>query len=384
MIISRARTASAKEIESLGWNGIRRFKNVDFTSKYLCELHQLPINQRQNTKKQADNIRQCIIQAEDYFIAAKHVGLATKPLLYYYGVMSLALAEVLLKQDGNSSLQRAREKNSYHGLIFKFDQQDFSDDKLEIAAGALKAVPLIMQNGERSGTFDLWHRSSREGPIIGKVTTILQNGGQTVSDEIIALPKDARPELIKNSGISLLECFRYVSRLRSPLAAMGIKSGLVRGIQTLNRDNPNKRITIITAIHPGENDIINTALEKFRFPASVVPELIIKEMPSGIIYTSHHSSEYSGDFGSMPSCFQEDVGEILFCSDNESLNEFGVIYAACFMLGNLARYYPDFWVKDVERSSDLALIVEILLEVVAERAPLLTNAELTRTAFALR
>lgn len=77
--------------------------------------------------------------------------------------MSLALAEVLFKQDGNSSLDMARKKHNNHGLnlvpITKLPNS-FAD-----AAQKLVSKPVGGEN--RFGTFELWHRTARWHPFIG-------------------------------------------------------------------------------------------------------------------------------------------------------------------------------------------------------------------------
>ena len=66
---------------------------------------------------------------------------------------------------------------------------------------------------------------------------------------------------------------------------------------------------------------------------------------------------------------------------NQPLNEFGFIYVALYIVGNYARYYPDLWMRDVERSSPLSLVIEELLAMAAQRMPLLTLSELAGTCF---
>jgi hypothetical protein len=55
--------------------------------------------------------------------------------------MNPALAEILLKQDGNSSLDKSRQQHKHHGLMFTFDEN--KDQDLATQAGALRASPSI-------------------------------------------------------------------------------------------------------------------------------------------------------------------------------------------------------------------------------------------------
>ncbi len=66
-------------------------------------------------------------------------------------------------------------------------------------------------------------------------------------------------------------------------------------------------------------------------------------------------------------------------TNSPCLNEFGYLYVALFLAGNYARYYPDQWMLDVERSTPLGLAIEELCEISEWRVPWLTLCELGRT-----
>jgi hypothetical protein len=160
MIITTATPVSDTDLERFGWAGLRRFHNVEFVQTLISHLHKFPRN-NQNVKKQATQIRYCLQQAREYFDAAKAVSLVTKPVLLYYSIMNLALAEILLKQDGNSSLDKSRDQHKHHGLMFSF--AEYKNQTLDLAkqAGALRALPSIRPipgTLERFGTFELQDR----------------------------------------------------------------------------------------------------------------------------------------------------------------------------------------------------------------------------------
>jgi hypothetical protein len=142
MIISSATDIGATDCFRYAWSGLRRFKNVEFTTKKIMQYQGVPTSQRHNVEKQARQIRYCINQAEEYFEAGRVVSLATRPLLYYYGLMSLALAEILIKQDGNASLDRARGQHAHHGLDLRTDADPSRLFRLHESAAALRCVPL--------------------------------------------------------------------------------------------------------------------------------------------------------------------------------------------------------------------------------------------------
>lgn len=166
MLISDIRVLGADRSVGYCWQTIRRFQNVDFVTEFLKDLHQIPLKYACDAKKQASQIRQCLIQGSEYFAAAKGVTIATKPVLYYYAIMSFALAEILIKQDGKSSLDKAREIHKHHGLHFKVSC--FNDPKvpLGLSAAALSASPAQSGKDQRYGTFELWHQSARQLPVV--------------------------------------------------------------------------------------------------------------------------------------------------------------------------------------------------------------------------
>jgi hypothetical protein len=71
--------------------------------------------------------------------------------------------------------------------------------------------------------------------------------------------------------------------------------------------------------------------------------------------------------------------DLLFYDSDAQLNEFGYIYISLHMIGNFARYYPDIWMRAVEESHQIALVIERSLEIVQERMPLAALSELSRS-----
>lgn len=108
MILQQARALKIIDTGGYAWANLRRFQNVSFVEKELIRLHQIPPRYHEDARKQATQLRYCLTQAREYSNAAAAVSLATKPTLLYYSLMSLALAEILMKQSGLSSLDAAQ------------------------------------------------------------------------------------------------------------------------------------------------------------------------------------------------------------------------------------------------------------------------------------
>jgi len=142
MIITASSGITQPNRTQYAWTGLKRFHNVAYVEDWICKLHELGAKDRPNAKKQASQIRYCLIQASEYFEAAAVTSLATKPNLLYYSAMSLALAEILLKQDGLSSLDKARAQHRHHGLELAISDLPKNVFALRDTAAGLRARPI--------------------------------------------------------------------------------------------------------------------------------------------------------------------------------------------------------------------------------------------------
>lgn len=381
MIITQTRELESRDLHHFAWNGLRQFKNASFAERRIRQYQDIPNSQSRNVVKQANQIRYCISQAEEYFRAASTVSIATKPLLLYYGAMSLVLAEILIKHDGNSSLDRARGQHAHHGLDLRTVGDPSRFESLGESATRLRAVPLLRGGRERAGTFELWHRTSRESPLSGERVTVLENGASQSTVAIVGTPIDIRPSLLPVDGISLLECFASLPSMSLSLNVNDVPHATARAAikQTINRSN--RTFTSQTIIHPASEDTLRGIYGRFLYAPSDIENLSVVELPSGCII--NHSRNFDDPFfgGNLPFGFQHNRNVIHFSGNQDCLNELGLMYVALFILGNYARYFPDQWMIDVENSSPLALVTTDFIAQVEHRLPLLSLSELTQVWF---
>ena len=118
-------------------------------------------------------------------------------------------------------------------------------------------------------------------------------------------------------------------------------------------------------------------LEKFLVSPSEIPHVSIKKEKNAAIITYTKQIDFPQGNLSLPSSIQYDHNELFWYINDHQLNEFGYIYIALYMLGNFARYYPDYWVKTVEEVSELAIVCEHFMENLEMRATLLIYSELS-------
>jgi len=319
------------------------------------------------------------VQAKEYYDAAHSVSLATKPVLLYYCTMSLALAEILFKQDGGSSLDKARGENAHHGLTFQINSTARKNQSFINVTNSLRAIPMSI-SGKRSGTFELWHSSSREYPILGELQ--IANTGDYASNLSYAAILKADDIMLPKMpirGLSLLDCVQRLPVMFSYLQHQEAQSLLVRGSVSASVYDGISTVRLI--IHPSKKEVLEGFYNEFRVHPSELEALKIFEMQNGVMldfvtYPNLQPQQKARYSIPISSCISK--REVFFSSERGCLNEFGLFYVSIYIAGNYARYYPDKWLVDVDKANANALLIEELLYQSESRLPLLALSELSR------
>jgi hypothetical protein len=198
----------------------------------------------------------------------------------YYGTMSLALAEILLKQDGLSSLDKAREQHNHHGLSISAPQGQIAP-ALASAADQLRAIPMEIK-GERKGTFEIWHGSCRELPVGGLLHTIAAEGGSTNRFAVLMGVPDTRLPAVPSSGINLLDCLRSIPHLFEHLASQGILPLTLRAkLEMLAYPPPTGEHRLTLTLHP--SPLNADFIENFKIEPGWVERIAITEVQTGYV-----------------------------------------------------------------------------------------------------
>jgi len=374
MVITEAHTVNVPNPCGFAWSQLRRFHSVNYTKSVLISLHQIPKKHHSNARKQAEQIRYCLMQAKEYFDASEVVTLATRPVLLYYSIMYLALAEILLKQSGESNLEFARDQHRHHGLQIGVGQSLSPDLPLEHSANALVACPMLSAaKGGGFGTFALYHKSARELPLLGRWNSeiVSQEGYRALLG-----PHDGRLAELPKGGVTLLNCLKNLPSMYGFLRFHGVTPNLVRGkLEVVDKRN-NTRVCTLT-IHPSTKALLDSLYERIKISPSAFEQFHPQELHSGCILRFTLHSGVSDSF-QLPVACSYRPDEIFFAAEDVALNEFGTFYVALFIAGSFARYYPDKWMRDIDAASPLGLAVEALASQFNERVPLLALSELQR------
>jgi hypothetical protein len=376
MIIQSVKIVRTRDISHYAWARIAKFQNIDHTTSLIQQLHSLGGCHRENARRQAEQIKYCLAQAREYYDAARTASLATRPVLFYYSVMSMALAEVLLKQTADSRLAALRTHHNCHGLQLSLSADPKHDDTLSLSAEKLVAKPQVDSSGNPRGTFEVWRRSSREYPAGGYQIRDWGNGTSQRAYTMILTPTDSPPPIFASCGMSLLSCLIELPYMAEVLASLGSRLRMVRSTlqQTIQAHSGSVSTTMI--VHPSSQDLIDAFGQLVVVDPAAVNTIQINELPSGYIVTEPDPENGIREYPHSV-CYTDE--DIFFSCSRTNLNEFGLLYVAIHICGNFARYYPDIWLKHIEKSSPLALAIDELCLNMFDRLPLLMISELERT-----
>ena len=376
MIIEKIYPLTHKIEPDFAWKGLRRFHNVNFVRDTIIETHNVQRKHQNLARKQAEQIRLCLIQAHEYHHSFNHATLLTKPTLLYYSIMYLAIAEFLFKGTGDVSLDKARAKHRHHGLIFSCDERLKSERRLDVSASLLSAKPML-SGGKRIGTFHLWHSFAREHPYIGPHRRVTSNSS-TTSHSIILNANSKKLSVIPETGVNFMKCLKNFPGSKSYIELNSIHSELARASIRVDVDLVRDKFSITLILHPDTKEKLDKIYSKIEFHPNYFERLVIDEFESGLQLRFDSSSLGGANF---PIGFNSSGSEVLLCSDNDFINEFGLAYLGMFICGNFSRYYPDIWVKHLDEATPLALAIEDFTNSASRRAPLLTLSELSRGLF---
>lgn len=354
-------------------SGLRRLQNSAYATKKIVDRHKVPAKQIANARKQGEQLSYCMSLALNYLSAASVANLAIKPVLIYYSMLNFALAEVLVKQDGNSSLDVAREQNAHHGLEIAFDLGSKTSLPLIDLTKRLRAKP-HQKSGRRSGTFALWHRTAREHPAIGRISET----GAT-SYRAVLFPSDEQLPELPLKGIDLLSSLSMSPSMQTHLAVRGLEYDFCRGIAFVEQRLDGTR-DFNLVVHPDSRDRLARLSERLLFSPAATEHAQITEHPSGYTITMEVFADGIRNFR-LPGLCSLSRDELRLSLTDHPVNEFGAFYVSFFILGNLCRYYADHWMKEVGNFTDFASLCDALCAEFFIRVPPLVLSEIEQVLY---
>jgi hypothetical protein len=187
--------------------------------------------------------------------------------------------------------------------------------------------------------------------------------------------------LIPSQGLSLWQCIKSLPCMSEYRSGLGLTPSCVRGHITAEvRMGEKWSETLTILLHP--SPLVGSVLDRVLVDANWVNGIFFHEILSGARIQIPQNWVSGRCRMTLPASTAYNAGELRFICDVDCLNEFGLFYVALFIAGNYARYFPDRWLLDIERSMPLAMVIEELCAAAQHRVPFLTLRELDQTLYA--
>ncbi len=373
------------------WKTLRYFIDINFSIEQIKKIHNIEKKSEDNNiKKQAKQLGYCIRQAEEYFRASSCVNLPTRPLLLYYGIVNLSQALVLLRQNGDYSLDALRKKDTHkhHGLeiLGDFKSSTYSKNDLKPFLNSIQCR-CYFKNDIPWGQFPNFYKSIE--PCVSTINTKYYNNNveyQMVLNPVVTSDK-IEIEKFNKKVFNVFNIIKTLPDLYNLLYNNSIIPDLCRGQANAN----HKKQYIKDA---NGQDVIKILLEFYYSIDFATPEqksLLIsyyKEYVKNIDITGEYENSFT--FKQLlenpeidTTFYTPDITENIFGDlyyivyPNEYLPEPAAHFVILYCLGMISRYYPDIWLKTIDENVILAEVIDNLLDIVYRKFPYLILDQMT-------
>ena len=348
------------------------YSNIELTIEAISRRHgsAKSKSQEQNYIKQAQQARSCVLQAKEYFDAARSSSLYTGPNHIYYGAISLASLVMLVLGDGRYSLDVLRNdsSNNHHGLDFT----------IGCNAKAAKLGCNLLESSQvkvlGKGHFRNWYKLL---PSRGSVHAITQtiNGNQARTNYEVIGGFDT-PGINELVGVkkTALELIKFLPDLDDELTRYGVSATRSRTSLDVKRYRGDNNKDVYTwRVHGCRTQ---SELEGFLGRFYTSPGLDSKFSWSGfegdLSGVIRFEVEYSGlSFCAWPSSRDTMDHDTISYADIEDGHELVDLYLISYQFSMLSRYYPDIWVSCLESQCRAAKIIERTSSVIMKKLPIL-------------
>lgn len=353
------------------WRQLLEFSNLELTTDVIVRKHGEPTSKsdRDNLAKQAAQARVCVLQAKEYFDAARTASLFTSPNHSYYGAVALASLIMLVLGDGTKSLDylRSDNRNNHHGLDFTTGCNSRS---------ASVAITLVEQSRVEILRFGHFANLYRTLPRRGSASALVKRShGSTSSTGMQTIGGYDVPAFDTIAGLkrTLLELLKYLPDLDSDLQRFGINA--VRSRTSLEvRRKPDGHTTHTWRIHGCRSEAeLEALLEEFAVTSRFADSLTFRgpdNATAGIVSVQFNERD---DIGFRWSTSRDTMNhDTISYADILPTHEIIDLYLVAYQLSMLSRYFPDIWVRCIESQCRAAKLIERATEIIAKKFAVLT------------
>lgn len=317
------------------WNELLEFESRDLIASFFKRKHNSEVNDWKVQEVAAN-----FIQGREYFRSAQKASITVKPLLLYYGVVSLSRGLVLVL---NPKLKESNLKAS-HGLSIRnwpevLSKKRFEDLEIVIGEGSFSELLSATENKSylRVGTNGINWAVALNSPPKG-YAILLKDIFQflpDLKDEFTTWLDIPFPSLqVAHNGQQLEQ-----GRFKVMLESVGLSQDLVSRC----------------------------------FPSSFCHDLSIKHGSYWEISFDYTSEKWSPNFTQKWSG-PFDIGTLFVTpvlKDDAALNLVTSMFAISYSFGMMARYYPSTWISlgRVQKGDKIFPLVNRTLKLIEERYP---------------
>lgn len=352
------------------WRQLLEFSNLDLTTDVIVrnQGNSPSKTHRGNLAKQAAQARVCVLQAKEYFDAARDASLFTSPNHAYYGAVALASLMMLVLGDGTKSLDylRGDSKNNHHGLDFT------TGCNAKSASVALALVENsrveILQHGHFSNLY-------KTLPQVGSVfAAVSKSHGPTSTTSMQTVGEYSVPSFDSIAGTkkTLLELLKFLPDLNSELQRFGINTVRSRTSYEVLYE-ADGHISYRWRIHGcGSAAELESLLEEFAVSPRLAEALNFQgpENPtSGIVSLRFESiSDVGIRWPNSRDTMNHDTISYAGLSETHEIID---LYLVAYQLSMLSRYFPDIWVGCIESQCRAAKLIERATDIITKKLPIL-------------
>ncbi len=370
------------DIAREAWRRLHEFANVELTLDYLARRNGVATTAAtsKNYRKQAEQARVCVLQANEYFEAARSSSLYTSPNHLYYGLVALSSMQMLLLGDGTCSLdfRRKNPQNSNHGLRFTTGCN---------AASARTGLSLLESSYAevlQHGHFLSWYsRLPKQVYLYGLFKAAIPDGEWT-DFRVWGAYSVASPDSLLGRKHAALDLLQFFPDLGQDLRRYGVSVSAARTTHEVRSaaDGSTRQLWIIhQLLDPSCRDDL---LARFSTPPRFAEFLLPRYSPGNVVYGVEAFIPNDPDF-SLRSPESRDTldHETIMYSDPIDTHELVDSFLVAYQLSMLSRYYPDLWVACIESHCKASQLIEQAVAVLIKKTPILTLSMLSETGLTI-
>ena len=311
-------------MKGIHWQALSRFESYDFIVHWYEKAHQ----RRPNAAK-VSQINACFIQGREYFLNAASSAMSVKPLLLYYGTLSLSRG-VILANNPNKNEEALKKSHGLEPFDWQGTLKGGIKNVLELGiratGGTFSELVEVCYNLNTMYTFQgPTNRIGSDGHDLGEIKFATDQSVLTLDDLISRLLQTAGmyEEITGRRSRMFVGC-----RIASHPPGTHFSFPLVGIPSELRKLNNGKNVIIGSSnqVAPGfkQSDDAGDALI-FVHQDNPTRELAKKLFP-----VSHYKS---GEFMSV----------VLDFVNGDKMTEFFKMYLVSYSLGMICRYFPSIW-----------------------------------------